>query len=109
MEKWLDVAALAEFPPGSLRKLDVGPRPVAVFNVAGAFYAIEDVCSHEWETLSDGEVAGCEIVCPRHAGRFSLITGEALAAPAYEPIATFRVRIADGVVQVCDDDPGAGT
>jgi len=107
---WIAVAPAATFPPGTCRTLDVGLRPVAVFNVDGTYYAIEDICSHEYETLSDGSVEGCEIVCPRHAARFSLATGAALAPPAYEPIAVFPVRVADGVVEVGDDDVGtAGT
>lgn len=100
MSNWLDVAPLAEFPPGSCHTLSVGRYAVAVFNVGGSFYAIEDVCSHEAETLSDGIVDGGEIVCPRHGARFSLATGEALAPPAVEPVTTFPVRVENGVVQV---------
>lgn len=107
MATWIDVAPAAEFPPGSCRIVDIGTSSIAVFNVAGTYYAIEDLCSHEAETLSDGLVEGCEIVCPRHAARFSLISGAALAPPAFEPIATFRVRIEAGMVQVCDEWAGA--
>lgn len=109
MEKWIDVAPAAEFPPGTCRTLAIGATPVAVFNVAGSYYAICDLCSHEAETLSDGVVDGCEIVCPRHAARFSLATGAALAPPAVEPVDTFRVRVEEGMVQVCDPWDGAGT
>ena len=100
MKTWIDVAPLAEFPSGSCRTLLVGRFAVAVFNVGGAFYAIEDLCSHEAETLSDGEVDGGEIVCPRHGARFSLATGAALTPPACEPVAIFAVRVAYGMVQV---------
>ncbi|MDD5248335.1 MAG: non-heme iron oxygenase ferredoxin subunit [Rhodocyclaceae bacterium] len=97
---WIDVAAVAAFPPGSHRTLDVDGTAVAVFNIDGAYYAIADTCSHEAETLSDGVVEGREIVCPRHGARFSLVTGAALGPPAYEAVASFPVRIADGMVQV---------
>lgn len=101
MAQWLDVAAVADFPPDSVRvvELDDG-RQVAVFNAAGRYYAIEDLCSHEAEALSWGVVEGEEVICPRHGARFSLASGEALSPPAYEPVATFPVRVFDGRVQI---------
>lgn len=103
MTKWIIVAEQAEFPPGTCRAVDVEGTPVAVFNIDGNYYAIKDVCTHEAGTLSDGETDGLEIICPLHGARFSLVTGAALAPPAYEPVATFPVRIEAGLVQVGDD------
>jgi len=103
MSDWITVAAQAEFPPGACRMLDIEGTPVAVFNIDGNYYAISNLCTHEAETLSDGEVEGLEITCPRHGARFSLVSGAALSPPAYEPVATFPVRIADGLVQIRDD------
>ena len=100
MAQWVDVTRVDDFPPGTVRTVDIEGTPIAVFNVAGRYFAIEDVCTHEAETLSEGEVEGTEIVCPRHGARFSLVTGAALSAPAYEPVATFPVRIEGGMVQV---------
>ncbi len=101
MDDWLDVAKVSEFPPEEVRvvTLDDG-REIAVFNVRGRFFAIEDLCSHEAENLSWGVVEGEEVVCPRHGARFSLATGKALSAPAYEPVACFPVRIEGDMVQV---------
>lgn len=103
MSDWIDVAPAAEFPPGSCRVVDVDGVAIAVFNVDGHYCAIEDLCSHEAETLSNGAVDGFEITCPRHAARFSLITGDALSPPAYEPIAVFPVQVENGMIQVRDD------
>lgn len=102
MIEWTDVAAEAEFPPGTCRRIEADGVAMAVFNVAGRYYAIEDLCSHESETLSNGRLDGLEITCPRHEARFSLETGAALSPPAYEPVATFPVRLEDGRVQVRD-------
>lgn len=102
MSEWTDVAAVAEFLPGSCRRLHVDGVAIAVFNVEGRYYAIEDVCSHEAETLSNGKLNGLEITCPRHAARFSLVTGDALSPPAYEPVAIFPVQVDNGRVQVRD-------
>lgn len=103
MNDWIDIAASADFPPGTCRTVDAAGTPIAVFNVGGEYYAIEDRCTHDNGTLSQGQIEGREIVCPRHRARFSLLSGEALCPPAYEPIATFTVRIADGMVQVSDN------
>ena len=103
MDDWTDVAAVGDFPPGSVRTVDLDGTPVAVFNVDDRYLAIEDVCSHEYELLSLGEVEGEQVICPRHGARFSLVTGEALSAPACEPVSCFAVRIEAGMVQVRDD------
>lgn len=103
MDNWIDVAAAADFSPGTCRTVATAGTPIAVFNVGGEFYAIEDQCTHAAEALSHGQVEGREVICPRHQARFSLFSGEALCPPAYEPVVTFPVRIADGMVQVRDD------
>jgi 3-phenylpropionate/trans-cinnamate dioxygenase ferredoxin component len=103
MPTWKDVAAVDDFPDGTAQvvELDDG-REVAVFRTDGAFYALEDRCSHEDENLSWGVIEGEEVVCPRHGSHFSLRSGAALSPPALEPVATFPVRIQDGRVQVGD-------
>jgi 3-phenylpropionate/trans-cinnamate dioxygenase ferredoxin subunit len=103
MSGWVAVARVADFPPGSVRIAESEGTEIAVFNLDGRFYAIEDVCSHDEERLSRGEVQGEAIECPRHGARFSVITGAALTPPAYEPVRTFPVRIEQGVVWVRDD------
>jgi 3-phenylpropionate/trans-cinnamate dioxygenase ferredoxin subunit len=103
MSDWIVVARAEDFAPGGVRTLYIDGTPIAVFNLGGRFHAIEDLCSHEAETLSDGELVGDEIICPRHGARFSVVTGEALSPPAYEPVATFAVKVEAGVVMVKDD------
>jgi len=102
MSDWIDVAPQSEFPPGDWRSLDVDGTQVAVFNLAGEYYAIEDLCTHDGGTLTGGAVDGEQIVCPRHGARFSIKTGAVLTPPAYEPLATFALRIEHGMVQVRD-------
>ncbi len=103
MIEWTDVAAETEFLTGNCQRVEVDGVAIAIFKVGDHYYAIEDLCSHESETLSNGMLCGLEITCPRHAARFSLVTGEALSPPAYEPIAVFPVRIENGRVLVRDD------
>ena len=103
MSDWVDVAAADDFHPGTWRCVEVDDVAVAVFNLDGEFRAIEDVCTHDYSSLTGGELRGEEIVCPRHGARFNVRTGEALSPPAYEPVATLPVRVEQGIVQVRDN------
>lgn len=103
MAEWVTVARVEELPPGAWRVVDVESTRVAVFNLDGKYFAIEDVCTHDGGLLTGGVIDGDQIMCPRHGARFSIKTGEALSAPAYEPTATFPVRIEAGTVQVKDE------
>ena len=102
MSDWIDVARQDELPPGDWRSLDVDGAQVAVFNLNGQYYAIEDLCTHDGGALTGGAIDGEQIVCPRHGARFSIKTGAVLAPPAYEPVAVFPVRVENDMVQVRD-------
>ena len=103
MSDWVDVAPASDFPPGGSRVVDVDDAMIAVFNLGGEYFAIEDVCTHDGGELASGTVEGEEIVCPRHGARFNIKTGEVTAPPAYEAVATFPVRVHNGIVQVRDE------
>ncbi len=103
MSDWVNVADEEDFPPGTFKCVDIDDVLVAVFNLDGEYHAIENVCSHEYAELTDGEVEGNEIICPLHGARFDIRTGEALTPPADEPVAKLPVRVDGGVVQVRDD------
>ncbi|MEK7322892.1 MAG: non-heme iron oxygenase ferredoxin subunit [Pseudomonadota bacterium] len=102
MSDWVTVAAVAELTPGTRRIIDVDDVQIAVFNLNGEFYAIEDVCTHDYAPLADAKLEGDEIICPRHGARFCIRTGAVTAPPAYEAVTTFPVRIHEGMVQVRD-------
>lgn len=103
MADWVTVARVEELTPGQWRTVDVDGAQIAVFNLDGRYYAIEDVCTHDGGQLTGGSIEGSEIICPRHGARFCIKTGAALTAPAYEATAKFPVHIENGVVQVRDD------
>ena len=103
MSDWVTVARVDELVPGTRRLVDVDGAQIVVFNLDGKYYAIEDVCTHDGGQLTGGEVEGDQIICPRHGARFCIRTGAALTAPAYEPTATFPVRIENGEIQVRDN------
>jgi len=103
MSVWARVARVEDLTPGQWCTVDVDGAQIAVFNLDGEYFAIEDLCTHDGGQLTGGAVEGGEIVCPRHGARFCVRTGEALTAPAYEPTAKFPVRIENGEIQVRDD------
>jgi 3-phenylpropionate/trans-cinnamate dioxygenase ferredoxin subunit len=103
MDGWVRVCASAELLPGEFRIAYDGDTAIAVFNVDGELYAIEDVCTHDGGELAGGPVAGFEIECLRHGARFDLRTGAALSAPAYVPTAVFPVRRDAGAIWTRDE------
>ncbi len=100
---WLPVGPVSSIPPGDYAQVEVDGVLVAVFNVAGTFYAIDDLCTHDGGELAGGAVEGDVVICPRHGARFCLRTGAALTPPAYEPVRTYQTRVVDGIVEVLSE------
>ncbi|WP_300619552.1 non-heme iron oxygenase ferredoxin subunit [Dokdonella sp.] len=103
MTGWIRVCARSELLPGEYRSVWDGDVQIAVFNLDGELYAIEDVCTHDGGELTGGVVEGHEIECPRHGARFDIRTGAVLCPPAYEPVAKFPVKIEGEAVYTRDD------
>jgi 3-phenylpropionate/trans-cinnamate dioxygenase ferredoxin component len=105
----VDVCPVEELPPGQVKIVYAGLVGIGVYNCDGKLYAIEDRCSHDDGPLAEGdwEPELCVAICPRHGSRFDITTGSALTLPAFEPVATFPVRVEDGWVKVdVEDTPG---
>jgi 3-phenylpropionate/trans-cinnamate dioxygenase ferredoxin subunit len=103
MSDWVDVGNAADIQVGTSVEINIDGTSIAVFRLIDAFHAIEDICTHDGGKLLGGCVDHDQIVCPRHGARFSIVTGDVLGPPAYEPVTTFPVRVLDGIVQVRDD------
>ena len=103
MNNWIRVCARSELLPGEFRIAWDGDVAIAVFNIDGELYAIEDVCTHDGGDLATGDLHGYEIECPRHGARFDVRTGAVLCPPAYEPIAKFPVKIENEAIYTRDD------
>lgn len=93
MADFVRVASTTELAAGGKKLLDIDGRAVALFNIDGTFYAIDDVCTHDGGPLAEGQLHGCEIECPRHGARFDVRTGAALCMPAFEPVTTHEVKV----------------
>jgi 3-phenylpropionate/trans-cinnamate dioxygenase ferredoxin component len=97
---YVAVATTDEIPNGARKLLEVDGRAIAVFNIAGTYYCIADVCSHDDGPVAEGELDGYEIECPRHGAHFDVRTGKVLSFPAIVDIPAYPVRIEDGDVLV---------
>lgn len=102
----IPACAVADLPEGESVRIP-GKVPIAVFNADGEIYAIDDTCSHQDASLSEGWLEGCFIECPLHAASFDLRTGMPTCLPAKKPVRTHAVVIQDGVIYVVTQDKEA--
>lgn len=94
-EEWIDVAALEDFK-GTVLRIEIRERLLALFRLEDGIYALEDQCSHENSAIAGGPIWSGTIGCPRHGARFDIRTGKNLSLPAVKPIASFPVKVEDG-------------
>lgn len=95
----IPACTLEDLPPGESVRIQADV-PIAVFNADGDLYAIDDTCSHQDASLSDGWLEGCFVECPLHAALFDLRTGMPSCLPAKKPVRTHTVLVYDGHVYV---------
>jgi 3-phenylpropionate/trans-cinnamate dioxygenase ferredoxin component len=91
----VDVAALADVPPGTMLRVQVDGTDILLVNVEGDVRAMQGICSHEYFELDQGFLTGDSLTCALHLSRFDLLTGEALDPPAELPLAMYAV-VVDG-------------
>lgn len=88
------VAAVGDIPPQAGKTVWVNGRALALFNIAGKFYALDDVCPHRGASLGAGFVDGARVLCPAHLFDFDLATGRCSAVNGML-VATYEVRMED--------------
>lgn len=100
MTNWQTVANVSDIPVRRVAVFRVGDHEVAVCNLNGQYYAIDDLCTHDGGSLDQGELEDVEIECPRHGARFDVRSGAVTQLPAFEPVETHAVRVEGDTVQV---------
>ncbi len=94
MDDYVKVATVDDIQTGERVLIELDGIRIAIFNLDGTYYAIEDTCTHDGGPLVEGEILdGCQIQCPRHGARFDIRTGAALTMPAFEPTPTYEVQV----------------
>lgn len=93
VSNFVTVAKTSETPPGRINVYEVDGVRVALCNVNGKFYAIDDVCTHDGGPLDQGVLEGNLVECPRHGAKFDVTTGAVVAMPATAPVPTYEVKV----------------
>ena len=99
-ESWQAAFSLEALPAGSLRACTIDGRELVVCHSKDGLYALDNSCTHAYARLSEGRLRGVRLVCPLHGAAFDVRDGRALGAPASKPLATHRVRVVDGQVEL---------
>ena len=101
MAQFIKVGTIAELEDLETGKLvAAGGQSIAIFNLGGRLYAIENTCPHRGGPLSQGMMAGEEVICPWHGSRFSVKNGAVITPPALQGVKSFPVRVTGSDVEV---------
>jgi 3-phenylpropionate/trans-cinnamate dioxygenase ferredoxin subunit len=98
--EFIPITSINDLSNGERLLIEIGDLDIVIFNIAGRYFAIGDVCTHDDGPLSDGDIEGYEIICPRHGARFDLRSGKANSLPAIVDIPTYPVRIVGDQIEI---------
>ncbi|MBI3319140.1 MAG: non-heme iron oxygenase ferredoxin subunit [Candidatus Omnitrophica bacterium] len=93
MAEFVAVAKLSELKPGHAKSVQVKGCTIALFNIGGTCYAVDDACTHVGGPLSSGEIDGTTVTCPWHGAQFDVTTGKVLGPPAAEGVKPYKVLV----------------
>lgn len=96
--QFVKVASAADVAEGQVRVVEAGGKRFALCQSDGAFYAVDDRCTHDNGPLGEGQLVDGEIECPRHGARFDVHTGKAMCLPAVGYVATYPVEVRNGEI-----------
>ena len=101
MGDFVGVAKTPDIPSGSMRTLHVKGKKIAVANIEGEFFAIDDRCSHEECSLgTEGFLEEGVVVCGCHGAQFDITSGAVLSLPATSPVASYQVKVENETILV---------
>jgi 3-phenylpropionate/trans-cinnamate dioxygenase ferredoxin subunit len=98
--EFFSVGSVYELNEGQRLFIEIDETPIVILNIAGNYYAVADVCSHDDGPVGEGNIEGFEIICPRHGARFDIRSGKALALPAFVDIPAFPVRVVGDQIEI---------
>lgn len=97
---YLEIAPIEDLPNGERLFVEIEGKPIVIFNIAGEYFSIGDVCSHDDGPVGEGRLEGFNITCPRHGAQFDIRTGKVVQMPAVVDIPAYPVRVIDGMLQL---------
>ncbi len=95
---WVKIARVDDVSVGDMIQVIVDDEPIALYRLEEGFRATSDICTHAGESLTQGTLQDCIIACPKHGGKFNVLTGEAIALPCVIPVEVYPVEVRDGEV-----------
>ncbi len=96
--EYVEIAPASELPNGERLFVEIEGRPIVIFNIAGQYFSIADVCSHDDGPVGEGTLEGYKITCPRHGAQFDVRTGKVMQMPAVVDIPAYPIQIRDGTI-----------
>jgi len=97
---FVEIAPIDDLPNGERLFVEIEGKAIVIFNIAGQFFAIGDVCSHDDGPVGEGDLEGYTITCPRHGAEFDIRTGKVMQMPAVVDLPAYPVRVVDGMINV---------
>ncbi len=94
------VATKQDLQPGDALCVEVNGQKIALFNVEGNYYALDDTCTHVGGSLSQGEVSATSVTCPWHGAQFELETGNVVRAPAQDSVGSYKVIVEGDEIKI---------
>jgi nitrite reductase/ring-hydroxylating ferredoxin subunit len=91
---------VSDVPTNSARRVSIGNRCIAVYNLNGEFFATDDTCTHARASLSEGQISGDEIICPLHFATFNIKTGQCTGGPAIDDLRSYPVLQMGDEIQI---------
>ena len=99
MSEFVTVVRVEDLPPGAARQVTVHDRWIGLFNVGGAFHAVDNLCLHRGGPLADGPIIGCVVTCPWHGWQYDVSSGALVQDPRIG-VTRHETRIVAGEVQI---------
>ena len=99
MTEFVKVANLSDIAPGTAKAVEVAGRTIALFNVDGAVYALDNTCLHQGGPLGEGTLEGDVVSCPWHMWEYNVRTGEKVGHPELK-VSKYEVQVENGEIKV---------
>ncbi|MBI4308216.1 MAG: non-heme iron oxygenase ferredoxin subunit [Chloroflexi bacterium] len=100
MAELVKVTRVGDVAPGQAKVVQVNGKEIALCNVGGSLYAVDNICTHDGGSLDQGRLEWNVIECPRHGAQFDVRSGKALCLPAVLPVTTYRVVVQGDDIEV---------
>ena len=100
MPEYVKVAVTDDIPPNQGKLVEVQGKKIALFNLEGRYYAIDNTCTHRGGPLSEGELEGDEVTCPLHGAKFKVTSGEICGPPATKGVRNYKVRVSGSDIEI---------